>query len=61
MSCKPESKNQRLERIAVQILAGMLANPALADPATKMVDTIDQSIRIAKHFIKQLDEQAEAD
>jgi len=27
MTCKPESQKQRLERIAVQILAGLVANP----------------------------------
>lgn len=59
MSCKPESKNQRLERIAVQVLAGLAANPVNEFLARK--EAASHAINCAKELIKQLDEQAEAD
>ena len=59
MSCKPESKNQRLERIAVQVLAGLAASsPSLSVIRRTLVTA---AIDTAKELIKQLDEQAEAD
>lgn len=59
MSCKPESKNQRLERIAVQVLAGLAASsPSLSVSRRTLVAA---AIDTAKELIKQLDEQAEAD
>lgn len=59
MSCKPESKNQRLERIAVQVLAGYCANPSLSTYSDRVCAA--NAISAAKELIKQLDEQAEAD
>lgn len=52
MTCKPESKKQRLERIAVQIVAGLCANSNIAAIKTS---TIAQAIEVARELIKQLD------
>jgi hypothetical protein len=52
MTCKPESQKQRLERIAVQILAGLCGNGSLPAVTTT---TIRQSVEVARELIKQLD------
>jgi hypothetical protein len=52
MSCKPESQKQRLERIPVQILAGLCGNGSLTAVTTT---TIRQSVEVAQELIKQLD------
>jgi len=54
MTCKPESKKQRLERIAVQLMAGYLASPLL-QPKLGMELFAKESIAAAQHLIKQLD------
>lgn len=53
MSCKPESQKQRLERIAVQIMAGML----VADGYVILPKgtTEGRAIEAARELIKQLD------
>ena len=54
-SCKPESQKQRLERIAVQILAGFGANPHPQAWATPREELSKAAIDTAKALIKQLD------
>lgn len=54
MSCKPESQKQRLERIAVQMMAGMLANSSFNGPG-KAAILPGAAIGAAKALIKQLD------
>jgi len=49
-----ESKKQRLERIAVQLMAGYLASPLL-QPKLGTALFAKESIEAAKELIKQLD------
>lgn len=56
MTCKSETEAQRLERIATQLLAGILAGGSRTSP-----DVISDSIWTAKELIKQLDALAIAE
>lgn len=55
MTCKPESKKQRLERIAVQLMAGMMANKGLTGVEGAFAKFPLTAIKAAKELIKQLD------
>lgn len=54
-SCKPESQKQRLERIAVQLMAGMMANPSLTAGPEMALKFPSAAVGAAKALIKQLD------
>lgn len=51
MSCKPETEKQRLERIAVALMAGMLAS----EPRGNSLWIAGEAISAAQDLIKQLD------
>lgn len=53
MTCKPESQKQRLERIAVQILAGVAGNPEMHSIKKSH---IEGAIAAARELMKQVDE-----
>jgi hypothetical protein len=55
MSCKPESQKQRLERIAVHVLAGLLANPDPQIVATGPRTMAEIAVGQATEFISVLD------
>lgn len=55
MTCKPESQKQRLERIAVQILAGITANPDSEYVYLAHPEAAKFAIAQAQELIKQLD------
>lgn len=55
MSCKPESKKQRIERIAVQVLAAATANSHEAFCALSRKQTATFAIEQARELINQLD------
>lgn len=56
MACKPEAQAQRLERIATQLLAGILAGGSHTSSGV-----VSDSIWTAKELIKQLDALAIAE
>lgn len=53
MSCKPESQKQRLERIAVQLMAGMIAGSGYV--ILPKGTSEGRAIEAARELIKQLD------
>ena len=55
MSCKPESQKQRLERIAVQLMAGQEGNPHEAAVGMSREQAVKAAIDSARELIKQLD------
>lgn len=59
MTCRPESEAQRLERIATQLLAGILANPGNAERGGH--NLAFEAIDTATKLIKQLDALAIAE
>lgn len=55
MTCKPESAKQRLERIAVQLMAGLLSNPNPQHCDAQAAELGSAAIYQARELIKQLD------
>lgn len=55
MTCKPESQKQRLERIAVQLMAGMRANPDPRACDLTPEGAAQLAIRDGQALIRQLD------
>lgn len=55
MTCKPESQKQRLERIAVQLMAGLSANGFEPIAELTWPQLAATSIEGARELIKQLD------
>lgn len=53
MTCKPESQKQRLERIAVQLMAGMVAGGGYV--ILPKGTSEGRAIEAARELIKQLD------
>jgi len=61
MACKPETEAQRLERIATQLLAGLIANPTGTWHRAHSKINAETAIFHAKELIKQLDALAIAE
>lgn len=55
MTCKPESQKQRLERIAVQLMAAEMQVRGFRDLGADEHSEARQAIRAAQELIKQLD------
>lgn len=55
MQCKPETEKQRLERIAVALMAAYVSNSSPQLVGTGAKDFAESAIDIARIFIKQLD------
>lgn len=61
MACKPETEAQRLERIATQLLAGMLSNSSVTWCRAGSRLNAETAILHSKELIKQLDALAIAE